>query len=339
MGGTFMKKIIALVISFIMLLSLSACGKKQESSQQPAESAKPIILKVGTTAAPDGHYVAGLEEFKKRVEEYSGKKVEVQIFHSSQLGNERDLVEGVSLGTIEMALVSTGPLPNFSQEFLVLDLPFIISDKQKGYEFMDGEYGQQILGSLEPKGIKAFGFWENGFRHLTNSKKEVKKPSDVAGLKIRTMENTVHMESFKLLGANPTPMAWSEVFTALQQKTIDGQENPLMIIETAKVYEAQKYISLTGHFYSPCVLMMNKTLFEGFPQDVKDAILKAEKETRTWQRNYTAEKEATVVDKLKERGIVVTEVDKAEWQKAVEPVYAQFADKIKPEYIKALTGK
>jgi TRAP-type transport system periplasmic protein len=335
-----MKKIIALMISFVMVLSLTACGgSKKTTSEQSGEAAKPVILKVGTTTAPDGHYVKGLEDFKKRVEEYSGNKVEVQIFHSSQLGNERDLVEGVSLGTVEMALVSTGPLPNFSQEFTVLDLPFVITDKQKGYEFMDGEYGQQILASLDPKGIKAFGFWENGFRHLTNSKKEVKSPKDVAGLKIRTMENPVHMEAFKQLGATPTPMAWSEVFTALQQGTIDGQENPLMIIDTAKVYEAQKYISLTGHLYSPCVLMMNKKLFDGFPKDVQDAVLKAEKESRDWQRNYTTEQEKLVVDKLKEKGIVITEIDSAEWQKAVEPVYAKFADKIKPEYLKALTGK
>ena len=185
--------------------------------------------------------------------------MDVQLFASATLGNERDMIEGISLGTLEMCLSSTGPLPNFSKEFQVFDLPFIITDKERAYEVMDGEIGKEILSSLESINIKALGFWENGFRHISNSKKEIVKPEDMAGIKIRTMENPIHMATFQLLGAMPTPMAFSELFTALQQGTIDGQENPLVIFDTNKFSEAQDYLSLTGHVYSPSVMMISNS--------------------------------------------------------------------------------
>lgn len=329
---SFMVVIIATGAMFI----LAGCGGSNTDQGSTGNKDKKIVLRVGTTTAPDGHYVKGLEQFKEKVAKYSNDRVVVEIFHSSQLGNERDLIEGVSAGTLEMTLISSAPLTNFSTDFMLFDLPFIITDRQKAYEFMDGDIGQKILATLEPKGIKGLGFWENGFRHITNDKKPIVHPADVKGLKIRTMENPVHQETFKQLGALPTPMAWGEVFTALQQGTIDGQENPLEIINSAKVYEVQKYISLTGHFYSPAVLLINKKLFDGFPKDIQDAILKAEKEARDWERNYSAERDNILVQELKDKGITVTEVDKAEWEKAVEAVYTKFEDKINPEYIKAL---
>lgn len=329
---SFMVVIIATGAMFI----LAGCDGSNTDQGSTGNKDKKIVLRVGTTTAPDGHYVKGLEQFKEKVAKYSNDRVVVEIFHSSQLGNERDLIEGVSAGTLEMTLISSAPLTNFSTDFMLFDLPFIITDRQKAYEFMDGDIGQKILATLEPKGIKGLGFWENGFRHITNDKKPIVHPADVKGLKIRTMENPVHQETFKQLGALPTPMAWGEVFTALQQGTIDGQENPLEIINSAKVYEVQKYISLTGHFYSPAVLLINKKLFDGFPKDIQDAILKAEKEARDWERNYSAERDNILVQELKDKGITVTEVDKAEWEKAVEAVYTKFEDKINPEYIKAL---
>ncbi|MFZ5644696.1 MAG: TRAP transporter substrate-binding protein [Bacillota bacterium] len=333
-----MRKFWGFVLVLLLTLSLAACGGNK-AADSPADSSKKIVLRVGTTTAPDGHYVKGLQQFKEKVEAYSNNKVEVNIFHSSQLGNERDMIEGVAAGTLEMTLISSAPLTNFSSDFMLFDLPFIITDRNKAYQVMDGDVGKQLFATLEPKGIKGLGFWENGFRNVTNNKKPIVHPADVKGLKIRTMENPVHLETFKQLGAMPTPMAWGEVFTALQQGTIDGQENPLAIIDSAKVYEAQKHVSLTGHFYSPAVFLMNKNLFDGFPKDVQEAILKAEKEARDWERNYSAELDVTLAKTLQEKGVTVTEVDKAEWQKACEPVWAKFQDKIKPEYIKALAEK
>ncbi|MDW7673905.1 MAG: TRAP transporter substrate-binding protein, partial [Bacillota bacterium] len=341
--GEKMKKYLLLVLVLVMSLSLVACGGGStggdNSGNSSGDSDEKIVLRLGTTTEPDGHYIKGAEVFKEKVAEYTDGKVEVQLFPSSQLGNERDLVEGVAIGTVEMAIVSSAPLSNFSSDFMLFDLPFIITDRQKAYEVMDGEVGQEILGSLTPKGIKALGFWENGFRNITNNNAPIVSPKDVAGMKIRTMENPIHQETFTSLGASPTPMAWGEVFIALQQGTIDGQENPLIIIDTAKVYEVQKHVSLTGHFYSPAVILLNQQLFDGFAPDIQEAILKAEKEARDWERQYSTDLDASLVQTLRDKGMTVTEVDKAEWQAAVMPVYEKFTDKIKPEYIEALTGK
>ncbi|SFG09832.1 tripartite ATP-independent transporter solute receptor, DctP family [Desulfotomaculum arcticum] len=332
-----MKKLFILSLIVAMIFAVAACGSK-ESTQNSADSNKPVVLRVGNTTAPDSHYNKGLEEFKKKVKEYTNGSVEVKIYPSSELGDERDLVEGVAMGTVEMALVSTGPLANYSPDFMVFDLPFIVTDRDKAYKVMDGEVGQEILGTLKPKGIKAMGFWENGFRNITNNEKPIVHPEDVKGMKIRTMENPIHIETFKTLGATPTPMAWSEVFTALQQGTIDGQENPLAIIDTAKVYEVQKYVSLTGHFYSPAVLMINDKFFEGLSKSQQDAILKAEKEARDWERNYSEELDNNLVKTLEEKGVTVTPVDKNEWQEVVKPVYDKFKDQINSKYIEALAG-
>lgn len=334
-----MKRILAFVLAVTMIFTLTACGQKETQQTTETKTDEKIIIRLGISIEPDSHYGLGAKEFERLVEEATNGKVDVQIFASATLGNERDMIEGLSLGTLEMCISSTGPLPNFSKEFQVFDLPFIITDRQKAYEVMDGEIGQEILASLESINIKALGFWENGFRHISNSKKEIVTPEDIKGLKIRTMENPIHISTFELLGAIPTPMAFSEVFTALQQKTIDGQENPLVIFNTNKFHEAQKYLSLTGHLYSPSVMMISKDTFESYPQDVQDAIIKAEKEARVWERNFSQQMDKELIDKIKANGVIVTEVDKEAWQKAVAPIYKQYESEINPKYIEALTGK
>ncbi|MGD9567673.1 MAG: DctP family TRAP transporter solute-binding subunit [Sedimentibacter sp.] len=334
-----MKRILAFILAVTMIFTLTACGSKNTQQAPETKNDEKIIIRLGISIEPDSHYGLGAKEFERMVEESTNGKVDVQIFASATLGNERDMIEGLSLGTLEMCISSTGPLPSFSKEFQVFDLPFIITDRQKAYEVMDGEIGQEILASLESINIKALGFWENGFRHVSNSKKEIVSPEDIKGLKIRTMENPIHISTFELLGAIPTPMAFSEVFTALQQKTIDGQENPLVIFNTNKFHEAQKYLSLTGHLYSPSVMMISKDTFESYPQDVQDAIIKAEKEARVWERNFSQQMDKELIDKIKANGVIVTEVDKEAWQKAVEPIYKQYESEINPKYIEALTGK
>lgn len=330
-----MKKIISILLAAIMLFSLTACsGGDKKASGNGDEK---YVIRIGTTTEPDGHYIKGLEQFKEKVAEYTDGRVEVRLYPSSQLGNERDLIEGVSVGTVEGALISSAPLSTFSQDFLLFDLPFVITDIEAAYEFMDGEYGQEILASLEPIGIKALGFWENGFRHVTNNTRPIEKPEDAKGLKIRTMESPIHIASFEELGSIPTPMAWGEVFTALQQGTIDGQENPLMIIETNKLWEAgQKYISLTGHFYSPAIFILNKNLFDSYPEDIKEAILKAEEEARQWEREYSQELDKELIQVLIDNGVEVTEVNKDEWIEALKPVYDRFENEINQEHLKAL---
>jgi tripartite ATP-independent transporter DctP family solute receptor len=302
-----------------------------------ALAADKVVVRVAHTLAPDSHYNKGLIHLGELLEEKTGGQIELQIFHSAQLGSERDAVEGVAMGTLEMTLVSSAPLANFTDKFMVFNLPFIIRDRQKAYEWMDGPEGQKILESLLPKNMVGLGIWENGFRNLTNSKKAVKVPADMNGLKIRLMENPIHVSTFKTLGAYPVPMPFGELFTALQQKTVDGQENPLIIIYTSKFYEVQDYLTLTGHFYAPAVLIVNKDFWESTLSDEqREIFVECEKEARQWEREYSINSEKEMAKKLKEEGMTVITPDKSLWVEAVKPVYKKFEDKIGKDVIDSL---
>ena len=298
----------------------------------------PRIIRLNHTLAPDSHYHKGLEKFAELIDQKTNGEVEVQIFHSSQLGSERDAIEGVILGTLEATLVSTAPLANFSKQFLVFDLPFIVKDRATAYKALDGELGAQMAKSLDEKGIKTLAFWENGFRMLTNSRRPIERPEDVAGLKIRLMENPVHMATFKTLGAAPVPMPFGELFTALQQKTVDGQENPLVIIQTSKFYEVQKHLALTGHFYAPAALLIGQRFFNSLTPEQQQAIQEAAIEARDWERQYCIDLEASLVAELKAAGMEVTYPDLDAFEKAVQPVYEEFEAEIGADVIRALRG-
>ena len=321
-----MKKWLSL---FVICLLLLAAGS--------AFAADKIVVRVAHTIAPDSHYNKGLEHLGQLLSEASNGQMELQIFHSAQLGSERDAIEGVSMGTLEMTLISSAPLANFTNAFLVFDLPFIIQDRQKAYEYMDGPEGKKILDSVLSKGMVALGIWENGFRMLTNSKRPVAVPEDLNGLKIRLMENPIHVGTFKTLGAYPVPMPFGELFTALQQGTVDGQENPLIIISTSKFAEVQKYLSLTGHFYAPAILLINKDFWEKKLTDEQRKIFtEAELKARKWEREYSMENEKKLVESLKAQGMEVTEPDKAKFFEAVQPVYKEFEEKVGKEAIQKL---
>ena len=321
-----MKKLLCLVA---VCLVLFAAGT--------ALAAEKIVVRVAHTIAPDSHYNKGLEHLGKLLGEATNGQIELQIFHSSQLGSERDAIEGVSMGTLEMTLVSSAPLANFTNAFLVFDLPFIIQDRQKAYAWMDGPEGRKILDSVLSKGMVGLGIWENGFRMLTNSKKPVAVPDDLKGLKIRLMENPIHVGTFKTLGAYPVPMPFGELFTALQQSTVDGQENPLIIISTSKFAEVQKHLSLTGHFYAPAILLINKDFWEKtLTEEQRKIFTEAELKARHWEREFCIEIEKQLVGDLKAQGMEVTEPDKAKFFEAVQPVYKEFEEKVGKEAIQKL---
>ena len=290
-----LKRVTAILLAGVMAMGLVACGSgsdtaadttaststatdtadDSESSDLLGSADATIHLKVGTTTAPDGHYVLGLVEMQKKLEEYSNGEMTLDIYPNSALGGESDMMDAVSMGTQDMVLSSTGPIPDFSSatdNWATLDLPYLFETAEDAYKVLDGEIGQSLLDEFQGSGIKAIGFWENGFRELTNNTKEVATPADLAGMKIRTMENAVHMATYTALGATPTAMAWGEIFSALQQGTVDGQENPLAIILTAKVYEVQKYITMIDLFYSPCVLMINEDIYNNFTDEQKLSI-------------------------------------------------------------------
>ena len=241
---------------------------------------------------------------------------------------------GVQLGTLDLTLTSTGPLPNFVPEVAILDIPFLFRDYAHARAVLDGPIGQDLLKKFPAKNLVALAWAENGFRHMTNSRHAVNTPDDLKGLKMRTMENPIHIQAYRQFGILPTPMAFTEVFTALQQGTVDGQENPLSVITSAKLDQVQKYLTLTGHVYSPAVILMNKAKWEALSPADQQAFADASREAVKANRARIDDDERKAVADLRVRGMTVAEnVDKAKFQAQLAPVYAEFGKRFGQENI------
>lgn len=290
-----------------------------------AEAAPEYSFKLGHAVPEENAYHYGALKFKELVESKTEGKVQIDIFPNNQLGTgERDIIEGLQLGTVDVYVGSTGPMGGFEKKFLLFDFPFLFEDKKHVYTVLDGEIGNYIMGLLEDKGIHGMAWMENGFRNLTNSKRAVASPDDAKGLKVRTQENKVHMAMWRALGADPTPMAWSEVFTALQQGTIDGQENPVPVIYTSKLYEVQKYLSLTRHVFSPAMIAIARPAFETLPKEYQQIVEGAAKEAALYQREVSDKMERDFLEKLKENGMEISTPDLAPFREATRKVYGEF---------------
>lgn len=331
----FLTASVALVMLIATTLLFTGCQKSASNSGTQGGS-QPLTLKAGHAVAETHPYHLGLVKFAELVSQKTNGQVKIDIYANGQLGNERDMIEGLQIGTIDLVVSSTGPVSNFVPEMGVVDLPFLFRDHEHAYKVLDGPIGQGLLAKFQSKNIVGLAFWENGFRHLTNSKRAVATPNDVKGLKIRTMENPVHQETFRVLGADPTPMAWSEVFTALQQGTIDGQENPIPIIYNQKIYEAQKYLSLTGHFYSPSLLLMSNAAFQKLTPDQQKIVKEAALEAAAYEREQIKQQENEQIDKLKAAGMQITEPDRAAFQQATQSVYQKFEPQFGKEMIQQI---
>jgi tripartite ATP-independent transporter DctP family solute receptor len=277
------------------------------------------------TTTPEHPYTLGMVRYAQLVRERTQGRVAIQIHHSRQLGDERQVVEGLQLGTVHLTVTSTGPLGGFVPEMNALDLPFLFRDAAHAYKVLDGEIGRELLAKFEAVGIKGLAFWENGFRHITTGKKLIERPADLKGLKIRVMENRVHQAAFRQLGADATPMAWGEVFTSLQQGLLDAQENPIPIVSTFKLYEVQKYLSLTGHVYSPAPVLMSKKTWDRMPPDLQKILLDTAMEVAKVQRQLNRGQEEKQLGELRAKGMTVIEhPDRAAFREAMKPVFEQF---------------
>ena len=289
--------------------------------------AAEYTIRLGHTGAPDHHYQYGCEFFAKKVAEKTDGKVEILVFPADQLGGQRQEVEGCIVGTHDMVLTSTMVLSNFVPEIGAFDMPFLFPTRDIAYTVADGEIGNDMSALFEPKGLKILAYWENGYRYITNSKRPITVPEDLKGLKIRVPESPVFLATFTTLGAAATPMAFGEVFSALQLGTVDGQENPAAHVIHNAFYEVQKYISLTGHFYTFEPLVISKSLYDSLPTDIQQALIEAAEEARDYQRILSIQYDEDCLKQIKEKGMEILEVDKLAFQKAVKPVYEQFKEK------------
>lgn len=293
-------------------------------------------VKIGYALAETSHYGVAAKVWAESVEQATNGKFKFRQFPSSALGGEREVVEGLQLGTVEVTLVSTGTLSNFVPAAGVTDVPFLFRDLQHARHVLDSPIGQEILDQFASRGLVALAWGEQGFRHITNNRHAIHTPADLAGLKLRTMENPVHITAFKTLGAAPTPMAWPDVLGALQQGTIDGQENPLSVIVSAKLNEVQKYLTLTGHVYSPAILLVSKSFYDGLSDADKAAFDAGATKGVVAMRAYVDDVEKSGVETLKGRGMQINELSaeqKAGFQEALKAAYQQYYDKFGKDLI------
>ena len=299
-----MRFLLALVMAAIMAHTATA-----------ADAVALRFSNVTSQSAIDGGVV-----FKETAERESGGSLKITLFDKNQLGDDRVVIEGTIFGDIDIAVSSTSPMATIWSDLYIFDSPYLFLTTEEAYAGMDGPVGRSILDNMGGKGLKGLAFWENGFRNFTNNKTAVKLPADVKGMKIRTMENEVHLAAWKALGANPTPMAFTELFTALQQGTVDGEENPLGIIDSNKFYEVQKYLSMTQHVYTPYILVMNSDKYNSLSPAQRAAIDKAAIESTKFQRNRSQELEKETLVKVGKIGVVTMlgEADKLVWQNAVK---------------------
>ena len=234
------------------------------------------------------------------------------------------MLEKLLLGDLTMMAPASAPLEAVSKGISLWDLPYLFKDHETAYRVLDGEVGQEVLDSFSEKGIIGLAYWENGFRHLTNNKKPITSVKDMAGLKIRTLENPMQIKMWSETGAEATPIAFTELYAALQDKTVDAQETPLSLMYSSKFYEVQKYLTLTGHTYSPWPVVINEAFYDGLPKDLQKVVKDAVIETRDYNRKLSREDEAKALELLKEQGMEVIELSdqqKQEFKDAMSEIY------------------
>lgn len=298
-------------------------------------------IKIGYALAPDSHYGVAAKKFEEVVKAELGDDFSFTHFPSSGLGGEREVIEGLQIGTVEATIVSSGTLANFVPETGVFDIPFLFRDLTHARAVLDGEIGQEILTKFDDVGLHGLAWGEQGFRHITNNRNAIHTPADVEGLKIRTMENPVHLSAFNAMGAAPTPMAWPEVVSSLQQGVIDGQENPLSVIVSVKLDEVQKYLTLSGHVYSPAMLLVSKPFWEGLDDTQKAAFDKAAAEAVVAMRGFVDNVEQTGVETLKERGMEVNELsteEKAAFQTSIQSAYDGYYETYGKDFVDSIVN-
>jgi tripartite ATP-independent transporter DctP family solute receptor len=283
-------------------------------------------IKIGYATAANSHYGVGSTAFCEELEKRTTGRYKCQQFPNSALGGEREMIEAAQLGTLDVVNTSTGPVGNFVPEVNIVDIPFLFRDYDHARRTLDGPIGQELLAKFPAKGLVAIAWTANGFRHMTNSKRAINKPEDVKGLKIRSMQNKVHIQAFQSIGIQPTPMAFPELFTALQQGTVDGQENPIPVILSAKFAQVQKHLSLTGHVYSPSLIIVSPALWNKLSDADKAAFREAGKAGSAAQRKKVNDDEREGIAQLRAAGMeVVTNVDGTAFRNAMTPVFGEFA--------------
>lgn len=302
-----------------------------------APAGAQTVLKLGHVLAKGSHYDVGANVFCDEVAKGTAGRVKCQVFPASALGGEREQIEAVQLGTQDLVITSTGPVGNFVPEIKVVDVPFLFRDYEHARKVLDGKIGQDMLAKFPSHGLVALAWSENGFRHMTNNRRAIVTAADASGLKLRTMENKVHMEGYRAFGIQPTPMAFPEVFGALQQGVVDGQENPIPVILASKFSQVQKHLSLTGHVYSPALILTSPAVWNKLSEADRKAFADAATKSVAATRAKVNDDEANGIATLEKDGMqVVRQVNTASFRDALKGPYANYAKEFGAERIAAI---
>ncbi|MDR3284174.1 MAG: DctP family TRAP transporter solute-binding subunit [Treponema sp.] len=302
----------------LWVFALVFCASTMAFAGGKQDAGGVVRLKLGNVTS-DSAVFAG-EEFKRIVETESKGTLLIDHFPKNQLGNDLPMVEGTIVGDIDIAVSSTSSISELYRDLYIFDAPFLFLDPQDAYKRLDSAAGKKILDGMAAIGLKGLALWENGFRNYTNNKVAVRLPADVRGMKVRTMNNDIHLAAWKAFGANPTPMAFNELFTALQQGTVDAEENPLGIIDSNNFQSVQKYVSLTQHVYTPYIVVMNLKKYNSLNDVQRAALDKATAAALKFQRDKSQELEGETLKKFAGEGVNVinlTSAEKAAWQKII----------------------
>jgi tripartite ATP-independent transporter DctP family solute receptor len=295
------------------------------------------------TQNPKGHpIVMGMEKFAEIVTAKSGGKIKLNLFPGGVLGGDAPNVSALQGGTIEMVSLNSGILASQAREFGIYDFPFMFANPKEADAVVDGSFGKSLHQKLEAKGIVGLAYWELGFRNITNSRRPITKVEDIAGLKLRVIPNAINVDWVKALGANPTPLAFPEVYAALEQKAIDGQENPATVINANKLYEVQKHLVLTNHQYNPQSVIFSKKIWDTLSNDEKKILSDAAVEATKFQRQASREAAGSALENLKKNGMQVTELSAAELAKLrdkMKAVIAKHSEVVGADTVSALQGE
>jgi len=324
--------VILVLLVFLLTFSISFFSIANEA----AAAEEVFELKLGHLADPANPYALGAAKIAELVKERTDGKVVIKIFPSSQLGKAQKLVEGLVLGTLDFAMTTTAVLGQFEPKLLVFGFPYMMRDRAHAYKALD-TIGIELGKNLEPKGIKVLGFFENGIRHMINNKRKINSPDDMKGLKMRVMSTPVYIELMKSLGADPTPMAFGEVYSACQQGTIDGLECPAVHFWQKRFFEVNKYITLTGHTYESEPLMISMKTWNKLPEEYQKILLEATAEALEYSRKIAVEQESDYFQKIKDSGICqIDEVDIAPFAEKTKAVWEKLESTVGKDLIERI---
>ncbi len=340
-----MKKILAMLLVLTVVIGLVGCGGKEETSveeniETSTDSEKTdsetYTLRMAIVTSQNHTHNMSISEWAEQVKEDTDGRLEIMLLDSGQLGGERDYIEGMQMGSIDMAQVSSAVISNFLPDYSVMSLPYIFDSYESIDEIVTGDLGTKLFEELEGINIVGLTWFSNGFRSVFTSVENITKPEDLNGIKIRVMESPVMIDTLNAMGASATPMAYSELYSAIQQGVLDGGENAPGNILNDKFYEVSNQLSLTEHFATPGVVAISKKSLEKLPADLQDYLKESALELGASERALDKVKQAEAVDQLIEKGVVVTEVDKAAFKEAVLPIYKESTEDVDPEIVELL---